>query len=570
MLPTPPDPTVANEGNGVKPPPLVLLDHSRQWGRAVLGGKAAGIVAMRQLGLPVPPAFALTTMVCSRFQEFGPKIVNELWPDICSAMAQLEADTGRTFGRGDKPLLISVRSGAPVSMPGMMDTILNLGMTDEVQAALAAFGGDGYAARSRTAFDEQFAGIVGQPPPTDPWEQLRAAIIAVFQSWRSERAVAYRRSKGLRDEGGTAVTVQAMVFGNLNDRSGTGVLFTRNPATGSGEPYGEWLPNGQGEDVVSGKFTPRPLTMLQEDLPEVHAQLLGYAAQLEELTHDVQDIEFTIEDGKLWLLQTRSAKRSPFAAVRIAVGMKEAGRVDEAGALTLVTSAQVRQVLKPQLDPDEIAAAELVASGLPASPGFSVGVVYNDPDEAEAAAAQGISVILCRRTTSPDDVHGMIASSALVTELGGRTSHAAVVSRDLGLPCVVGCGKDSLINLTGQTITVDGGTGRVYAGARELRTRSESTDPDLALLLEWARDRAPLRAWTPEQAPAHAVSGEHLTSIAAIRAALSDGTTDVVVDHPLPVLLDALRVAPGSAAEEVESGPAGERNPGSVDEKARA
>ena len=524
------------------PPRLVDLDRTVQLGRKILGGKAAGIVAMHEMGLPVPPAFALTTPVCARFQEYGPKIVDELWSEVEAAIGRLETSTGRVFGGADKPLLVSVRSGAPVSMPGMMDTILNLGINADVERGLVAFGGEEYASRTREAFDQQFNRIVGEAPSADPWDQLRTAIVAVFRSWRSERAFAYRRSRGIEDIGGTAVTVQAMVFGNLNEKSGTGVLFTRNPATGSGEPYGEWLSRGQGEDVVSGTHTPEPIDSLEVSMPAAYQQLLEHAARLEAATGDVQDVEFTVEDGRLWLLQTRSAKRSPFAAVRIAVGMQDSGRIDKDGALRLVTPEQVRQVLLPQLDPVDVKSAEILASGLAACPGFASGVVFDDPDLAEDAAEEGVSVILCRETTSPDDVHGMIAAKALVTELGGRTSHAAVVSRDLGLPCVVGCGSGTLRGLTGSKITVDGSAGTIYAGELKLSARSESTDPDLAKLLTWARERTSLRVWTPDEAPADAVDGTSLTSAVAVEAALSTGVTDVVSDHPLPILLHAIAV----------------------------
>ena len=530
--------------------PIVVLDGTQNIGRDVIGGKAAGITAMRKRGFPVPPAFALTTIVCSRFQEYGERIVDELHDDIAAAMRKLENDTGRTFGAGPRPLLVSVRSGAAVSMPGMMDTVLNLGMTPEIERMLADEGGSDFASRTRQAFEEQFSKVVGIAPPSDPWDQLRAATVAVFKSWRSPRALAYRKNRRISNEGGTAVTIQAMVYGNLSESSGTGVLFSRNPLTGAPEPYGEWLPGGQGEDIVSGRFTPKPLTDLQIELPDVYSQLLSHARALEELAKDVQDIEFTVERGKLWLLQTRSAKRSGNAAVRFAVALFESGMVTEDDALELLTPEQVRTVLTPVLDPAALLHATELASGLPACPGVASGTVYDDPDAAEEAAESGAEVILARETTSPDDVHGIIAARAIITELGGGTSHAAVVSREIHRPCVVGCGPGSTRHLAGKVVTVDGANGKIYDGRVPVIARSEDNDEDLATLLRWLRTRSPLQGWRSDQAPEGSVEREGLDTDTAIRAAITAGVTDVVVEHPLPLMLQAWKLRPAGGPEQ--------------------
>jgi pyruvate,orthophosphate dikinase len=308
---------------------VLALDASAGAGRDVLGGKAWGIAHMLRLGVPVPPAFVVTTDECARYHAGGDVVPADVLAALPAAMRELEAATGTTFGGGERPLLVSVRSGAPTSMPGMMDTVLNLGMTPAVRAALGALTGDeAFAADVARRFEEQFESVVGTAPPADPWGQLHAAIAAVFASWRSRRAIAYRKDRGLPEEGGTAVTVQAMVFGNLDDRSGTGVLFSRNPLDGGGEPYGEWLARGQGEDVVSGRHDPAGLDALAREMPEVHRALLDLAARLEREARDVQDIEFTVQSGKLWLLQTRAAKRSAVAAVRLAVLLEREGVID--------------------------------------------------------------------------------------------------------------------------------------------------------------------------------------------------------------------------------------------------
>jgi pyruvate,orthophosphate dikinase len=457
-------------------------------GRDVLGGKAFGIARMLRLGLPVPPAFALTTDECLRFHADGRSLAADLVESLAAGIAQLEAATGRVLGDPERPLLVSVRSGAARSMPGMMDTILNLGMTPPVEAALAQRSGDaGYAADTARRFAEQFARVVGSPAPAEPVAQLHAAVAAVFDSWFGERAAAYRKHHGLSDDAGTAVTVQAMVFGNLDDDSGTGVLFSRNPLTGDPAPYGEWLPRGQGEDVVSGRFDARPLTALADQHPALHDELLALAVTLEREGRDVQDIEFTVESGRLYLLQTRAAKRSPNAAVRFAVMLHDEGLLTVNEALAMVTQDQLAALRKPHISPAARAAATRLAVGEPACPGVGFGRVAIDCESAEDLSDAGEQVVLVRLTTDPDDVSGMIVSAAIVTEVGGATSHAAVVSRELGTPCVVGCGPGTVELLTGRQVTVDGSTGEIFDGLLPLVVGGEDDIPELAQIAAWAR-----------------------------------------------------------------------------------
>ena len=473
-------------------PSVLSLGPTITAGPELLGGKAWGLQRMSAFGLPVPPAFVVTTEVCRHMQRTGESLPPEVWEAVPAAVAELEASTGRRFGAGPQPLLVSVRSGAATSMPGMMDTVLNLGMTDEVERALAEHSADAaFAADTRRRFRAQFENVVGCPPPACPWEQLRHAIIAVLRSWRLPRAVGYRESRGLSDDTGTAVTVQAMVFGNFDHRSGAGVLFTRNPLTGGAEPYGEWLPRGQGEDVVSGRTDAHPLAQLAATLPAVHAELLVAGAQLEALDRDVQDIEFTVESGRLWLLQTRTAKRTPEATVRHAVLLRQAGLITESEALDRVGPEQVRALLAPRLDHGVLDTSEPVATGKPACPGIATGVVVTDSAEAEERADQGEKVILARPTTDPDDVPAMAVATAVITELGGSTSHAAVVCREMAVPCVVGCGTGSLMMLAVQTVTVDAVSGVVYAGEPAVTAGAPVDDPDIALLTRWARAQSP-------------------------------------------------------------------------------
>lgn len=466
---------------------VALLDGSSKLPREALGNKGFGINLMRSLGLPVPPAFCLTTEMCSSGLEGS-------WSNIIENLHWLERETARTFGRGPRPLLLSVRSGAAQSMPGMLDTVLDLGIDDAVHAALAAHSSVGFAADTRARFESMYRRIVlGADPsatlPDDPFDQLRGAIEAVCASWNSPRAIAYRTHHGLDETGGTAVVVQAMVFGNLPGDSGTGVLFSRNPATGADEPMGEWLPAAQGEDVVSGAFDCLPLDALRTAQPSVFDELTAAADELERLDRDVQDIEFTVEEGKLWLLQTRVAKRSPQAAVRLALRFRQAGLIDDDETLRRVSSDHVRALLLPAVQPETRLHATILATGLPACPGVASGTAYADIDDALDAADADEDVILVRTSTSPDDVAGMLAARAIVTEFGGATSHAAVVSRELGLPAVVGCGAEVAALLNGRTITVDGSTGEVYDGALELTAWSEDDSPDLVELAAIARRR---------------------------------------------------------------------------------
>lgn len=527
----------------IGPTRVLILDGSVEPDPVVVGGKAAGIARMVSAGFPVPPAFALSTSLCREFLVAGDSVLDEVWAEVRAGMNHLERRTGKEFGSVDAPLLVSVRSGAATSMPGMMDTVLNLGLNREIVDGLARTHGAEYARDTSSRFEALFSEVVGgDDPPVDPWDQLRLAVAAVFGSWRSSRAVAYRRRYGLDDDAGTAVTVQAMVFGNLDERSGTGVLFSRNPSTGEPEPFGEWLTRAQGEDVVSGTREPQPLDALARLLPDVHTQLIDHARGLEQRHRDVQDIEFTVESGRLWLLQTRSAKRSPRGAVAFAAALGREGLISPADAVSRVSADQVRAVLVPGLDPRARASAALVAQGTPACPGVGTGVVVTDPDEAEALAADGASVVLVRRTTSPHDLHGMLAADAIVTEIGGATSHAAVVSRELGVPCVVGCGEGTVTAMAGATVTVCGDTGEVRQGELPLRAVSEVDDDDLRLLTSWARAISPLVAWRPDEVPAgtEIVHDVDVSSDAAVANAVRDGVRVVGTDHPLPVMLAAI------------------------------
>lgn len=455
--------------------------------RSLLGGKAWGIQRMLSLGVPVPPAFVITTEDCIRYRVEG-SVAQDLLDMLPEAMTHLEEQTGRTFGGGDAPLLVSVRSGAAISMPGMMDTILNLGLTDEVEQALAAQTGDAaFAADTRRRFEEQYEGTVGEAAPSDPWAQVHGAIEAVFKSWDSRRAIAYRKERGLDDDAGTAVTVQAMVFGNLDAKSGTGVLFTRDPLTGDAEPFGEWLSQGQGEDVVSGTHDPEPLTALASSMPDVHQQLMDLATTLEQDGKDVQDLEFTVEAGKLWLLQTRSAKRSPQAAVRLAVQLQSEGLIDETEALNRVTADQAQAMLRPHIDPRSRGDAKVLATGRPACPGVVTGTIVTDVEDAEDRAMDDESIILARPTTDPNDVPAMSVVSGVLTELGGSTSHAAVVSREIGVACVVGCGQGSLLPLDGTVVTIDAAAGEILEGELPVVETDVESNTDLAQLLAWAR-----------------------------------------------------------------------------------
>ncbi len=487
-----------------------------------LGGKGAGLAEMTNAGLPVPPGFTITTEACTAYYSSGEKFPEGMWDEALAALARVEQATGKKFGGGDNPLLVSVRSGAKFSMPGMMDTVLNLGLNDETRKALAALTGnerfsfDAYrrfiqlfgkivlgidSEKFEHKFDEhkKSLGVVedthvpaealaeliedykaivkketGKEFPTNPLKQLELAIKAVFASWNGRRAKDYRRINKIDDSLGTGVNVQTMVFGNMGEDSGTGVAFTRDVSTGAKELYGEFLQNAQGEDVVAGIRTPKKIAELKQVMPEVYEQFSQVAQRLEKHYKDVQDLEFTIERGKLFMLQTRNAKRTGGSAVRIAVEMVEEGLIDKATAVQRVEPAQLDQLLHPMIDPK--AEINVLTTGLPASPGAAVGTTVFDPDEAEAMAKEDKEVILVRIETSPEDFHGMVAAQAILTSRGGLTSHAAVVARGMGKCCVAGAGEvvvdyanqqftvNGVTVKKGDWITLDGTTGRVILG----------------------------------------------------------------------------------------------------------
>jgi pyruvate,orthophosphate dikinase len=508
----------------------------------LFGGKGAGLARMTLGGLPVPPGFIISTEACRRYRDEG-RLPESLVAEVLGHLADLEATTGRSFGGGPKPLLVSVRSGAPVSMPGMMDTVLNLGLNEASAAALArATGSTRFMADVYVRFHRMYADIVlaadgdglssvaapvlagidadtdpaeaykhlhevlvgaeeddvGRGVPDDPRAQLEQAIGAVFESWNSRRAVTYRNVHGIPDTLGTAVVVQTMVFGNLGSPSGSGVAFTRNPSTGEPELYGEFLESGQGEDVVAGTVTPQPIVAAAARYPEVFAQLSQLCQHLEELYRDVLDIEYTVEQGTLYLLQVRSAKRTAQAAVRIAADLFRKGWLEPAEALAQVTADHIRQSERPRFDDDAVAAARtdgrLLATGIGASPGHVSGKVVLDSDRAVALAEAGEQVLLARPTTSPLDLHGMLASVGIITAMGGATSHAAVVARALGKPCVVGCAAleidpdagqlraGGMRHLEGTELSVDGASGEIFLGAiPSSEGRAEGADIDTVL-----------------------------------------------------------------------------------------
>ncbi|WP_456413462.1 pyruvate, phosphate dikinase [Oceanithermus profundus] len=528
-------------------------------GKELLGGKGFALAEMTRLGFPVPPGFTLTTEACRAYLEHG-AFPEGLWEEVRQQVARLEAATGKRFGgAGDLPLLVSVRSGAPVSMPGMMDTILNLGLTRAGVAVLAeASGNPRFAWDSYRRLVQMYGEVVlglaaegferlldrakvlagaerdvdlsaadlerlvaayqehieaqGQVFPDDPWRQLEGAVRAVFESWNNPRARTYRRLYEIPDDLGTAVNVQAMVFGNLGDDSGTGVGFSRNPATGERGLYGEYLKNAQGEDVVAGVRTPQPLERLRESDPELYREIAGVAERLEAHFRDMQDFEFTVERGRLYLLQTRAGKRTPEAAVRIAVEMAEEGAISREEALSRVDANTLPSLLRARIDPDR--APEPVAEGLPASPGAAVGHAVLDAETAESWAGRGLPVILVRPETTPEDISGMYIARGILTARGGMTSHAAVVARGMGVPAVVGVAALSL-NLEersfrlgdrsfkeGNVISLDGTTGKVFAG--EVALSEGGSGAYLQRLLEWAEPHRELGVRANADTPADA------------------------------------------------------------------
>jgi pyruvate, orthophosphate dikinase len=510
----------------------------------LLGGKGAGLAEMTNAGLPVPPGFTITTEACTAYYNTGEKFPEGMFAEAQSALAKVEEATGKKFGGSENPLLVSVRSGAKFSMPGMMDTVLNLGLNDETREALARLTGNerfSYDAYRRfiqlfgkivlgidsEKFDHKFdehkkkLGVTedtqvgaetlaeliqdykaivkketGKEFPTDPRKQLELAIKAVFASWNGRRARDYRRIHKISDDLGTAVNVQAMVFGNMGEDSGTGVAFTRDVATGEKILYGEFLQNAQGEDVVAGIRTPKKIAELKGVMPEVYDQFQQVATRLENHYKDVQDLEFTIERGKLYMLQTRVAKRTGAAAVRIAVEMVGEGIIDRATAVQRVEPGQLDQLLHPMIDPK--APVNVTATGLPASPGAASGKVVFDPDHAEEEAKKGEKVILVRIETSPEDFHGMVAAQAILTARGGMTSHAAVVARGMGKCCVAGCSElnvdyaakqftaNGATVKEGDWITLDGSTGRVILG--QIPLIAPEVSGNFKKLMEWVND----------------------------------------------------------------------------------
>jgi pyruvate, orthophosphate dikinase len=522
------------------------FEEPTEGGRELLGGKGIGLAEMTQLGVPVPAGFTITTDACRAYMATGdfPEGLDE---EVDEHFARLEETTGKRFGDAEDPLLVSVRSGAAVSMPGMMDTILNLGLNDEATEGLARrtgnekFARDSYRrliqmygevvdhidghhfADALARQEDDLPGLIetfkriyqeqtGRPFPQDAKEQLGRAVRAVFESWNTPRAQAYRRHNKIPDDLGTAVNVVQMVFGNKGDRSGTGVAFTRDPSTGKSGLYGEFLADAQGEDVVAGIRTPEKLEAMRERLPEAFGEFIETIGRLEEHYRDMQDIEFTVEDGKLYLLQTRSAQRTAAAALKCAVDMVDEGLISKEEAVARIDGAQLDQLLHPRIDPD--ASYEVAAKGLNASPGAASGAIVFEADNAEDRAKNGDAVILVRWETTPDDIHGMIAARGILTAHGGMTSHAAVVARGMGKPCVAGCealsidrdaGTISLNGTTlneGDTITIDGGAGEVIAG--EVPLIEPEINEDFETVLGWADDLRRMKvranADTPEDA----------------------------------------------------------------------
>jgi pyruvate, orthophosphate dikinase len=540
--------------------------------RNLLGGKGAGLAEMAQLGLPVPPGFTITTEVCTYFYQHGKTYPKELKRQVDAALAEIGRVAGKKFGDRDNPLLVSVRSGARASMPGMMDTVLNLGLNDVTVKALAAKSGDRrFALDSYRRFITMYSDVVlgidhhhfeeilddhkdrngytldtdlnaddlevlvaryrkrveeerGEPFPQDPKAQLWGAIGAVFGSWMNQRAITYRRLHNIPESWGTAVNVQAMVFGNMGESSATGVAFTRNPSTGEKKLYGEYLINAQGEDVVAGIRTPQEITeaarkeagsdkpSMEKALPEAFAALKRIQGTLERHYRDMQDLEFTVEQGKLWMLQTRSGKRTAQAALRIAVDLAQEKLIDRTEAVKRIDPGALDQLLHPTIDPK--AERKIIATGLPASPGAASGEIVFSPDEAEALKSQGRKVILVRVETSPEDIHGMHAAEGILTTRGGMTSHAAVVARGMGKPCVSGAGSlrvdyrtqtltaGGTVLKKGDTLTIDGATGQVLAGAVPML--EPVLAGEFATVMKWADQVRGLKVRANADTPADA------------------------------------------------------------------
>ncbi len=529
--------------------------------RDLLGGKGAGLAEMTSIGLPVPPGFTITTEACLAYLGNNNTFPEGMWDQTVEGMKKLSAKMGRQFADPKDPLLVSVRSGAKYSMPGMMDTILNLGLNDESVKALAAKAGDRFAWDAYRRLVQMFGKVVmdvdgakfeeiikqikadqgvandpevspegwqravrefkelikretGREFPQDPWKQLELAVEAVFHSWNGKRAVDYRNATGIPHNLGTAVNIVTMVFGNIGWDSGSGVAFTRNPSTGEKDFYGEYLFNAQGEDVVSGARTPTEVHKLAEEAPEAWKALLDVSEKLEKHYRDIQDMEFTIENGKLWMLQTRAGKRTAAAAVKIAVDMVNEGLISKEEAVGRINAEHIDQLLHPRFDEEARKKAKRLAKGLNASPGAAVGIAVFDADTAEELAKkEGKAVILVRPETNPDDVHGMLAAKGILTQHGGATSHAAVVARQLGKPCVAGCEElkvdvvkrqfvvDGTVVKEGDTISVDGAKGEVYLGAIPTVAPAFDEQTDLKTILSWADEIRRLQVWANADLP---------------------------------------------------------------------
>jgi pyruvate,orthophosphate dikinase len=515
--------------------------------RALLGGKGANLADMTRIGVPVPPGFTVTTEACNAFLQAGEVFPEGMWDQELAALKDVEEKSGKRFGDPANPLLVSCRSGAKFSMPGMMDTVLNIGLNDETAQGMVELTGDSrfvYDAYRRLVqmygsvvlgvADEPFERTIeetkkakgvqddtnleagdwrqitsrfkdiirketGNDFPTDPYEQLRLATEAVFRSWNGRRAVDYRKAAGIPHDLGTAVSIVTMVFGNMGDDSGTGVAFTRNPATGDKELYGDYLLNAQGEDVVAGIRNTKPIAQLASEMPEVYKEFVDICEKLEQHYKEMQDVEFTIENGRLWMLQTRNGKRTAKAAVKIAADMAGEGLIDRTEAVMRVSPEQVDALLHPQFDPGAKAAGVRLAKGVNASPGAAVGRLYFDADTAERMARQERQdVIMIRPETKPDDVHGMLAAKGILTSRGGATSHAAVVARQFGIPAVVGCDvlvidvdartvqAGQVVLSEGDYVSLDGTTGEVFAGELPTVHPSFEEETDLITLLGWA------------------------------------------------------------------------------------
>ena len=513
--------------------------------KSLLGGKGANLAEMTRIGLPVPFGFTVTTEACNKYYEDGKKISDDVIQAIYEKLEELEIVTGKKFGSNENPLLVSVRSGAVISMPGMMDTILNLGLNDQSVEGLAARTNNRrFAMDSYRRFIQMFGDVVQEIPkekfdkifdgrkelkgakfdveltaedleeiikqykvlvkeetgaefPQDPKVQLIEAVKAVFRSWMNDRAILYRKINGISGSLGTAVNVQSMVFGNMGNDSGTGVAFTRSPSTGEKKIFGEFLVNAQGEDVVAGVRTPLNIDEMEKAFPEAYKNFVHIADVLEKHYKDTQDMEFTVEDGKLYMLQTRNGKRTAQAAVKIAVDMVAEGLIDKETAVTRLEPAQIDQLLHPMFNAEDLKNAKVIAKGKPASPGAAFGHIYFTAEEATVAAARGEKVLLVRAETSPEDLAGMVAAEGILTERGGMTSHAAVVARGMGKCCVAGCSEAKVneANKTlkfesgaeykeGDVISINGSTGEVYDGA--LRTEEPGVSGDFATLMGWA------------------------------------------------------------------------------------